>query len=219
MKKIGFIGLGIMGSHMASHLLKKYNQINLIQRKSQRTKKFISRYKNNLVIYDDLKEFAKNSEVVISCVGNDKDLINIYLKKNTILDNIRKNSIIIDHTTSSSEIAIKLHDNFKKKKAYFFDAPVSGGEIGAKDGTLSIMVGGNKNKFNILCNLLDCYYKSLIYMGNSGNGQLTKMVNQICVASVIQGLAEGLNFAKKKKIKCKKSYRSNKKWSSSIMAA
>ena len=105
----------------------------------------------------------------------------------------------MDHTTASLNISIKLFKKFRASK-FFFDAPVSGGEIGAQKGNLAIMVGGEKNKFEVLKKSLDCYYKSMIYMGKSGNGQLTKMVNQICVASIIQGLAEGLNFAKKKKL-------------------
>ena len=201
MKRIGFIGLGIMGSNIASHLLKKYKYINIIQRNSINTKKFVKKFTNigKINLFESYKELAENSELIISCVGNDDDLEEIYLKKNKILDGVKKNTIIVDHTTASLDISIELFKKFKGKDAFFFDAPVSGGEIGAQEGNLAIMVGGDKNKFIILKKYLDCYYKSLIYMGKSGNGQLTKMVNQICVASIIQGLAEGLNFAKKKK--------------------
>ena len=202
MKKIGFIGLGIMGGNMASHLLKKYKNINIIKRNSINTKKFIKKFANKgkINLYNNPKELAENSELIISCVGNDNDLEDIYLKKNKILDGVKKNTIIVDHTTASLNISIKLFKKFKSKQVFFFDAPVSGGEIGAQKGNLAIMVGGEKNKFEVLKKSLDCYYKSMIYMGKSGNGQLTKMVNQICVASIIQGLAEGLNFAKKKKL-------------------
>ena len=202
MKKIGFIGLGIMGGNMASHLLKKYKNINIIKRNSINTKKFIKKFANKgkINLYNNPKELAENSELIISCVGNDNDLEDIYLRKNKILDGVKKNTIIVDHTTASLNISIKLFKKFKSKQVFFFDAPVSGGEIGAQKGNLAIMVGGEKNKFEILKKSLDCYYKSMIYMGKSGNGQLTKMVNQICVASIIQGLAEGLNFAKKKKL-------------------
>ena len=202
MKKIGFIGLGIMGGNMASHLLKKYKNINIIKRNSINTKKFIKKFANKgqINLYDNHKELAENSELLISCVGNDNDLEDIYLGKNKILDGVKKNTIIVDHTTASLNISIKLFKKFRRKKAFFFDAPVSGGEIGAQKGNLAIMVGGEKNKFEILKKSLDCYYKSMIYMGKSGNGQLTKMVNQICVASIIQGLAEGINFAKKKNL-------------------
>ena len=206
MKKIGFIGLGIMGGKIASHLLKKYKNINIIQRNSVNTKKFVKNFTNigKINLFESYKELAENSELIISCVGNDDDLEEIYLKKNKILDGVKKNTIIVDHTTASLDISIELFKKFKGKDAFFFDAPVSGGEIGAQDGNLAIMVGGDKNKFIILKKYLDCYYKSLIYMGKSGNGQLTKMVNQICVASIIQGLAEGLNFAKKKKLNIEK---------------
>ena len=206
MKKIGFIGLGIMGGKIASHLLKKYKNINIIQRNSVNTKKFVKNFTNigKINLFESYKKLAENSELIISCVGNDDDLEEIYLKENKILDGVKKNTIIVDHTTASLDISIELFKKFKSKDAFFFDAPVSGGEIGAQDGNLAIMVGGDKNKFIILKKYLDCYYKSLIYMGKSGNGQLTKMVNQICVASIIQGLAEGLNFAKKKKINIEK---------------
>ena len=202
MKKIGFIGLGIMGGNMASHLLKKYKNINIIKRDSINTKKFIKKFANKgkINLYNNPKELAENSELIISCVGNDNDLEDIYLRKNKILDGVKKNTIIVDHTTASLNISIKLFKKFRSKQVFFFDAPVSGGEIGAQKGNLAIMVGGEKNKFGVLKKSLDCYYKSMIYMGKSGNGQLTKMVNQICVASIIQGLAEGLNFAKKKKL-------------------
>ena len=202
MKKIGFIGLGIMGGNMASHLLKKYKNINILKRNSINTKKFIKKFANKgkINLYNNPKELAENSELIISCVGNDNDLEDIYLRKNKILDGVKKNTIIVDHTTASLNISIKLFKKFKSKQVFFFDAPVSGGEIGAQKGNLAIMVGGEKNKFEVLKKSLDCYYKSMIYMGKSGNGQLTKMVNQICVASIIQGLAEGLNFAKKKKL-------------------
>ena len=202
MKKIGFIGLGIMGGNMASHLLKKYKNINIIKRNSINTKKFIKKFANKgkINLYENPKKLAENSELIISCVGNDNDLEDIYLRKNKILDGVKKNTIIVDHTTASLNISIKLFKKFRNKASFFFDAPVSGGEIGAQKGNLAIMVGGEKNKFEVLKKSLDCYYKSMIYMGKSGNGQLTKMVNQICVASIIQGLAEGLNFAKKKKL-------------------
>ena len=202
MKKIGFIGLGIMGGNMASHLLKKYKNINILKRNSINTKKFIKKFANKgkINLYNNPKELAENSELIISCVGNDNDLEDIYLRKNKILDGVRKNTIIVDHTTASLNISVKLFKKFRSKQVFFFDAPVSGGEIGAQKGNLAIMVGGEKNKFEVLKKSLDCYYKSMIYMGKSGNGQLTKMVNQICVASIIQGLAEGLNFAKKKKL-------------------
>lgn len=201
-KEIGFIGLGVMGFHMASHLLKQKKRIHIIDRESLNTKKFIKRYKNTglLKSYKNLYELAKNVHLIVSCVGNDKDLKNVYLSKNGILAGIKPKTSIVDHTTASPEISKYLHKQFLKKRSFFFDAPMSGGEIGAKEGKLSLMVGGDKDKISLISPTLQIYSKSLIYMGKSGNGQITKMVNQICVASVIQGLSEALFFAKKKKI-------------------
>lgn len=201
-KEIGFIGLGVMGFHMASHLLKQKKRIHIIDRESLNTKKFIKRYKNTglLKSYKNLYELAKNVHLIVSCVGNDKDLKNVYLSKNGILAGIKPKTSIVDHTTASPEISKYLHKQFLKKRSFFFDAPMSGGEIGAKEGKLSLMVGGDKDKISLISPTLQIYSKSLIYMGKSGNGQITKMVNQICVASIIQGLSEALFFAKKKQI-------------------
>ncbi len=201
-KNIGFIGLGIMGSHMASHLIKAKRKIHVIKRDSSNTQKFLKKFGNSksVFVFDNLEELSKKCDLIISCVGNDKDLKNVYLSKNGILRGVKENTFIVDHTTASYEISKLLYNKFLSKKSYFFDAPISGGEIGAKNGALSIMVGGNKRRFRYICDTLDIYSKSLVYMGISGSGQLTKMVNQICVAAIIQGLAEGLNFAKKKNL-------------------
>ena len=202
MKKVGFIGLGVMGSNMAKNLINHVDQLNIISRNSKKTLNFISKLKKNkkLKIFDKLEDLAKQSNIIISCVGNDRDLKDIFLTKKGIINYVSKNTVIIDHTTASAEITEVLYKKFLIKKCFFYDAPVSGGEIGAINGTLSIMVGGNKKKINLIKNIVSNYSKSIVYMGKSGNGQLTKMVNQICVASIIQGLAEGLFFAKKKKL-------------------
>ena len=202
MKKVGFIGLGIMGSNMAKNLINHVDQLNIISRNSKKTFNFTSKLKKNkkLKIFDKLEDLAKQSNIIISCVGNDRDLKDIFLTKKGIINYVSKNTVIIDHTTASAEITEVLYKKFLIKKCFFYDAPVSGGEIGAINGTLSIMVGGNKKKINLIKNIVSNYSKSIVYMGKSGNGQLTKMVNQICVASIIQGLAEGLFFAKKKKL-------------------
>ena len=202
MKKVGFIGLGVMGSNMAKNLINHVDQLNIISRNSKKTFNFTSKLKKNkkLKIFDTLEDLTKQSNIIISCVGNDRDLKDIFLTKKGIINYVSKNTVIIDHTTASAEITEVLHKKFLIKKCLFYDAPVSGGEIGAINGTLSIMIGGNKKKINLIKNIVGNYSKSIVYMGKSGNGQLTKMVNQICVASIIQGLAEGLFFAKKKKL-------------------
>lgn len=199
-KNIGFIGLGVMGSYMATHLIKQYKFLHILDRNSLKTKKFIRKYKKHLFIHERLDKLSQNCSYIITCVGNDKDLKSVFLSKNGILNGIKEGTNIIDHTTASPKLSKDLFKRFMKKKSFFFDAPMSGGEAGAKFGELSIMIGGDKKKINNIYEILEQYSKSIIYMGKSGSGQLTKMVNQICVAAVIQGLAEGLNFAKQKKL-------------------
>ena len=197
MINIAFIGLGVMGSSIASHLLNKNVRLTIYNRSKKKCLKFKRKYENySIKIVDSPLLLAKDNKFIFSCVGNDDDIKEIYLSKKGIINNVEEETYIIDHTTSSSEIAIQSFKEFKRKKSYFIDAPVSGGEIGAKKGELSIMVGGEKKAFNKIKNFLNNYSKSLIYMGNSGSGQTAKMVNQICVSAIIQGLAEGLNFGK-----------------------
>ena len=148
MKKVGFIGLGVMGSNMAKNLINHVDQLNIISRNSKKTFNFTSKLKKNkkLKIFDKLEDLAKQSNIIISCVGNDRDLKDIFLTKKGIINYVSKNTVIIDHTTASAEITEVLHKKLLIKKCLFYDAPVSGGEIGAINGTLSIMIGGNKKK-------------------------------------------------------------------------
>ncbi len=201
-KNVGFIGLGVMGYNIALHIINANRNVHIINRNSKNTLKFIKKFKNSrrLFTYDQYDQLSNKCDFIISCVGKDLDLKDVYLSKNGILKGLRPKTLIVDHTTASYDISKLLYEKTLGKKCYFFDAPISGGEIGAISGTLSIMVGGKKSKFKNLKEILDLYSKSLVYMGISGSGQLTKMVNQICVATIIQGLAEGLNFAKKKKL-------------------
>ena len=201
-KNVGFIGLGVMGYNIALHIINANKNVHIINRNSVNTLKFIKKFKNSrrLFTYDQYDDLSNQCDFIISCVGKDLDLRDVYLSKNGILKGLSPKTLIVDHTTASYNISKLLYQKTLSKKCYFFDAPISGGEIGAISGTLSIMVGGKKSKFKNLKEILDLYSKSLIYMGISGSGQLTKMVNQICVATIIQGLAEGLNFAKKKKL-------------------
>ena len=201
MRKIGFIGLGIMGYWMATHLLKKYKKILVFNRSK---KNLVKLKKNNpslkIIATNSLEHIGKESSFIFSCVGNDSDLEEIYFSRNGIINNINKSTYIVDHTTSTSDFAIYSSKKFSKKKSFFFDAPVSGGEIGAKKGQLSVMIGGYKKHLKVILPLIGNYSKKVTYMGEAGNGQLAKMVNQICVAGVIQGLSEGLIFAKKNKL-------------------
>ena len=192
MNNIGFIGLGVMGAPMAGHLSQKGYNLSVFNRSADKSKLWKSQYKG--VISSSLNDLALNSDVIILCVKKDEDVRNII---NEIKDSIKPNSIVIDHTTTSAELAKDMHDILKEKQSSFLDAPVSGGEVGAKLGKLSIMVGGEKNIFSLASKILSCYSKFTKFMGPSGHGQLTKMVNQICIAGLIQALAEGLNFSEK----------------------
>ena len=192
MNNIGFIGLGVMGAPMAGHLSQNGYNLSVFNRSAGKSKLWKSQY--NGLISSSLNDLALNSDVIILCVKKDEDVRNII---NEIKDSIKPNSIVIDHTTTSAELAKEMCDILREKQSSFLDAPVSGGEVGAKLGKLSIMVGGDKDIFSSASNILSCYSKFTKYMGPSGHGQLTKMVNQICIAGLIQALAEGLNFSEK----------------------
>lgn len=200
MKKVGFIGLGVMGKGIAANISKKY-PIVVFNRTKRKSIIFKKKFKKNIQIAESYKEVARNSNVIITCVGNDKDLDKVFFSKEGLLKNASENTYIIDHSTVSFTFSKNAAKRFKNKKCFFFDAPVSGGEIGAKNGTLSIMVGGNKSKLTKIKHIIKIYSKNISYMGNSGSGQIAKMVNQICIAGLIQGLSEGLNFGKKNGLK------------------
>jgi len=201
---IGFVGLGIMGKHIANYLIKISSNFYIVRRNSKNTKNFIKANRKKLTILDNYKQLGELSNIIITCVGDDSDLKSIFLEKKGIICGLKKNTLLIDHTTSSEKISKEINKKCIKKNCYFFDSPMSGGEIGAKEGKLSLMVGGQKEKFNDLKKITKFYSKSCIYMGPSGSGQLTKMVNQIFVANIIQGLAEGLTFARNRKLNIKK---------------
>ena len=193
-KAIGFIGLGVMGFPMAGHLSKKY-QVSVFNRSIEKTNNWVK--KHDGIALDSLKDITLKSEVLILCVGNDDDVRNIICGKNGILDYAKPGTIIIDHTTTSSDLPIELNKLLNEKNVTFIDAPISGGEAGAQSGQLSIMVGGDKESFEQIKSVLKTYSKFTKLMGTSGSGQLTKMVNQICIAGLLQGLAEAMNFSDK----------------------
>jgi len=193
-KAIGFIGLGVMGFPMAGHLSKKY-QVSVLNRSIEKTNNWVK--KHDGIASDSLKDITLKSEVLILCVGNDDDVRNIVCGENGILDYAKPGTIIIDHTTTSSDLPIELNKLLNEKNINFIDAPISGGEAGAQSGQLSIMVGGDKESFEQIKSLLKTYSKFIKLMGTSGSGQLTKMVNQICIAGLLQGLAEAMNFSDK----------------------
>ena len=193
-KAIGFIGLGVMGFPMAGHLSKQ-NKISVFNRTKTKSEIWSNTY--NGKICNSPAELAKVSDVIILCVGNDNDVREIITGDQGLLDNLKTESIIVDHTTTSANLSQELEELLKSKNINYLDAPVSGGEAGAKSGKLSIMVGGNKDSYKLIKTIIKPYTKLIKYMGSSGSGQYTKMVNQICIAGLIQALAEGINFSEK----------------------
>ncbi len=196
--KISFIGLGVMGFPMAGHLINKNSsiEIKVYNRSIEKSEKWVSKY--NGILTKSPAEAAENCDVVFMCVGNDKDLNEVVRGEKGIISSIPANSIIVDHTTASAKIAIDLNKYCKKtKNVNFLDAPVSGGQAGAENGKLTIMVGGDINTYNFVKPLLNSYAANSTLIGKSGAGQLAKMVNQICIAGLLQGLSEAINFAQK----------------------
>ena len=194
-KALGFIGLGVMGFPMAGHLANQNNNISVFNRTLEKSKTWNTKYQG--VICNSPAELAKLSDVIMICIGNDNDVRDVISGRDGVIDYLKKGSIIVDHTTTSSELSMEINELLNSKDIFYIDAPVSGGEAGAQSGQLSIMAGGDKEAFNSIENILEPYTKFIKYMGPSGSGQLTKMVNQICIAGLIQALAEGVNFSKK----------------------
>jgi 3-hydroxyisobutyrate dehydrogenase-like beta-hydroxyacid dehydrogenase len=199
MTNIGFIGLGIMGGPMASHLNDKGYNLSVFNRSKEKSEKWITQNTKAKVSFS-IKDIATECDIIILCVGNDNDVRQIVDETKNL---IRPGTVVIDHTTTSAELAKEMNNILVKQGSYFLDAPVSGGEAGAQQGALSVMVGGDEKIYMSIKEVLDSYSKFSKFMGPSGYGQLTKMVNQICIAGLIQSLAEGLHFAKKSNLDIK----------------
>ena len=193
-KAIGFIGLGVMGFPMAGHL-SQHNRIAVFNR--TKTKSEIWSTKHKGTICSSPADLAKISDVIILCVCNDNDVRDIVTGHQGLLNNLKPGTIVVDHTTTSAKLAKEIYELLDSNNVSYIDAPVSGGEVGAQLGKLSIMVGGNKDAFDQIKSILVPYTRLIKYMGLSGSGQYTKMVNQICIAGLIQALAEGINFSEK----------------------
>jgi len=190
--KVSFIGLGVMGYPMAGYISKAGHNVTVYNRTKSKAEKWIKEYKG--IIAETPEEAAKDSDFVFTCVGNDVDIKEVTIGKKGIFNTIKKNSIYIDNTTASAKIAKELHKNAKDLGFGFLDAPVSGGQAGAEKGILTVMVGGDKKDFDKAKNVIDCYSKKVQLLGPAGSGQLAKMVNQICIAGLVQGLSEAINF-------------------------
>jgi 3-hydroxyisobutyrate dehydrogenase-like beta-hydroxyacid dehydrogenase len=196
MAKVAFLGLGVMGYPMAGHLLKKGgHEVTVYNRTAAKAQQWAKEYGGKHAATP--REAAKDCDFVMMCVGNDDDVRSVVYGDNGALAGMKKGAILVDHTTASAMVAREVHQKAKEKGIGFVDAPVSGGQAGAQNGQLGIMCGGEDAVFAKAKPVLELYAKSCALIGGPGAGQLTKMVNQICIAGLVQGLAEGLAFAKR----------------------
>ncbi|MSZ67434.1 MAG: NAD-binding protein, partial [Actinobacteria bacterium] len=187
-------GLGVMGSPMARHLASKGHELTVYNRKSEKAKQWVVANGGSLALTP--REVAQASDIVMVCVGNDDDVRSVVLGADGVLAGLKAGSVLVDHTTASATLARELSALCVTKQIGFIDAPVSGGQAGAENGALTVMCGCDDQKvFDRVRPVFDAYAKACQRMGDAGAGQLTKMVNQICIAGVVSGLAEALNFA------------------------
>ncbi len=191
--KVAFIGIGIMGGPMAGHLAKAGHSVTVYNRSRAKVQAWAAQYQGTAA--DTPAAAATAADIVFSCVGNDADVREVTIGKDGAFGGMQRDAIFVDHTTASAAVAKELHAAAKAKGLHFLDAPVSGGQSGAEQGILTVMVGGDAAPFARAEPVIRHFARAVMLMGSSGAGQKTKMVNQICVAGVIQGLAEGLAFA------------------------
>ncbi len=194
-KRVAFIGLGAMGYPMAGHLATVGHTVTVFNRTQERAQGWQDQYGGAVAATP--AEAAEGQDAVMLCVGNDDDVREVTCGSDGALQALPKGSLLIDHTTTSRELAIAMAKQAAASGVDFLDAPVSGGQIGAETGALTIMVGAHENTYAAAKPLMACYAKSIRLMGGVGSGQLTKMVNQICIAGLLQGLSEGLHFAER----------------------
>lgn len=192
--KIGFIGIGVMGKSMADNLLKVGYDVMIYTRTKQKAESLLAK---GAKWFDSAMDLAKNVDVVISMVGYPKDVADIYLGENGVIKNLKSNSTIIDMTTSSPKLAQEIYTEAKKYEIKALDAPVSGGDVGAKNATLAIMVGGDKEVYEEVLPIFEAMGKTICYFGKAGSGQYAKMSNQIAIASNMMGVCEAIAYAKK----------------------
>jgi 3-hydroxyisobutyrate dehydrogenase-like beta-hydroxyacid dehydrogenase len=196
MAKVAFLGLGVMGYPMAGHLLKKgSHDVTVYNRTPAKAQQWVKEYGGKSAATP--REAAKDCDFVMMCVGNDDDLRSVVYGDNGALAGMKKGAILVDHTTASAVLARELFEKAKPLGIGFIDAPVSGGQAGAQNGQLGIMCGGEPAVFDKAKPVIDVYAKLAALIGGPGSGQLTKMVNQICIAGLAQALAEGLSFARR----------------------
>ena len=189
---VAFIGLGVMGYPMAGYISKAGHNVTVFNRTASKADKWLTEY--NGLKADTPAKAAAGADYIFTCVGNDNDLREVTFGETGIFKTIKKGAIYIDNTTASATIAREIYDYSKEKGFGFLDAPVSGGQAGAENGTLTVMIGGDQENYDKAKDVINCYAKKMKLLGKAGNGQLAKMVNQICIGGLVQGLSEAINF-------------------------
>lgn len=192
--KVSFIGLGVMGYPMAGHLSNAGHEVTVYNRTVKKAQAWQEQFKGEYAT--TAKEAVNQSDIIFICVGNDNDLRDVMCNNQGILAGAKQGALVVDHTTTSADVAREMHQKAKLQNVCFMDAPVSGGQAGAENGVLTVMVGAEQTDFEKAQPVMQAYSKFAKRLGEVGAGQLTKMVNQICIAGVVQGLAEGLHFAR-----------------------
>ena len=192
---VAFIGLGVMGYPMAGYISKGGHNVTVFNRTTSKADKWISEHKGTKA--DTPAKAAAGADFIFTCVGNDNDLREVTFGESGIFKTIKKNAVYIDNTTASATIAREIYDFAKKNGFGALDAPVSGGQAGAENGALTVMIGGDQTDFDKAKDKIDCYSKKMKLLGKAGSGQLAKMVNQICIGGLVQALSEAINFGMK----------------------
>ena len=196
---VAFIGLGVMGYPMAGYISKGGHNVTVFNRTKSKAEKWIKEYKGKIA--ETPADAAKDAEYIFTCVGNDNDLREVTFGDKGAFKTIKKGAVYIDNTTASATIAREIYDYAKKNGFGALDAPISGGQAGAENGALTVMIGGDQTDFDKAKDKIDCYSKKMKLLGKAGSGQLAKMVNQICIAGLVQALSEGINFGIKAGLK------------------
>ena len=196
---VAFIGLGVMGYPMAGYISKGGHNVTVFNRTKSKAEKWIKEYKGKIA--ETPADAAKDAEYIFTCVGNDNDLREVTFGDKGAFKTIKKGTVYIDNTTASATIAREIYDYAKKNGFGALDAPISGGQAGAENGALTVMIGGDQTDFDKAKDKIDCYSKKMKLLGKAGSGQLAKMVNQICIAGLVQALSEGINFGIKAGLK------------------
>ena len=193
--RVSFVGLGVMGFPMAAYLTRAGHDVTVYNRTTAKAEKWQTEFGGSVA--STPADAAADAEIVFTCVGNDDDVRAVILGGQGVLPAIAADSVIVDHTTASASIAREIYEIAKAKNVGFIDAPLSGGQAGAESGQLTIMAGGDADQYERVLPVMDCYAKACTLIGEAGCGQLAKMVNQICIAGIVQGLSEALHFAKR----------------------